>query len=336
MATTKAAATPRGASHPALSTTLRATVARADASDPVGPPDLARALRALGSRPPGRERLWAAAALLFGVPGSRGAGGIERDPARAESLLLEAVASEEAVAECPDCAALWAFARYHGAFAAAPRSSLVVALAEAHGLSEASAALVLAARAGSSLGRLSWGELRSEGVVAQEHLGREAAAGKRCPREPARGLAEMPLPPGSETTKSAPKGCLEAMQAAMAVASEAMENEGTAVPQPVDLEHRTKTRWEDRQHYALAMQLAEDGYAEGLAAKAEMLFYGRDQVVPAGWWQVRPRCGATVTLLLTLATLGAALRKRLLPGCRAPPPCSKHAARRLFHSSGCS
>lgn len=64
--------------------------------------------------------------------------------------------------------------------------------------------------------------------------------------------------------------CLEALEVALAVAGEAVQGAPSAVPQPMDLDHLRRLRREERESYALAAQLASDGHAEGLAAKAEM------------------------------------------------------------------
>lgn len=310
-----------------LSAVLKALVSGAPVSPDQGmelglQPDPAMALWGLGDSPAGDERFWAAITLLFGIPGDRG---VAQDAARAEALLTEALASEETLRQCPNCAALWAFGRRWGAFSPAPAGSPIAQFAQMHGVSKSTAAVILAAQHGSALGRLLWGELKAGGAIAQQDAAAQEqperwAAQLRPPWTPEAGdkwrAAVLNSDSGAAGQATAAGSCGEALQAVMLVSSEAMTHEATTIPQPVDLDYLARTRRENKEQYALATQLADDGYAEGLAAKAEMLFYGREQVVPQRW-ELRGFPRLRVAPLLLAATITVvALPRRWLSACR--------------------
>eukprot|EP00747_Dinoflagellata_sp_TGD_P021259 gnl/TRDRNA2_/TRDRNA2_128386_c1_seq1.p1 gnl/TRDRNA2_/TRDRNA2_128386_c1~~gnl/TRDRNA2_/TRDRNA2_128386_c1_seq1.p1 ORF type:complete len:789 (+),score=127.81 gnl/TRDRNA2_/TRDRNA2_128386_c1_seq1:118-2367(+) len=91
-----------------------------------------------------------------------------------------------------------------------------------------------------------------------------------------------------------------------------MAHEHTTVPQPVYLDWLTATRREERQNYALASQLAKDGHVDGIAAKAEMLYYGKEHVVPGGavggGWATSASCTVGLAILLALMLAPRAAR----------------------------
>ncbi|CAK0899659.1 unnamed protein product, partial [Prorocentrum cordatum] len=245
------------AAPPSISEALRAAVA------PGGGASEAQAVRAAveaaRADPPGAERFWAASVLLLELPGGPAAGG--HGPA---------AQAEEVLRGCPDCAALWGFGRLHGLFAPAPPASLVAELARSSGLAPVAAAYALAAGQGGSLGRLAWGRLR---------------AGEAAPIQDIGGLLDPEMPwawPRPQEEAADGGGLSEALEMATSVASAAVAHAHTSVPQPVELEHLRRSREEDRVNYALAEQLAASGDVGGVAAKAEMLFYGKESVVPGG------------------------------------------------------
>ncbi|CAJ1363880.1 unnamed protein product [Effrenium voratum] len=166
---------------------------------------------------------------------------------------------DDELSECPDCMMLWGFRSIYGAEEPLPDASPVLQLARQHRLPEGLAAYALAAQLGSPLGRLAWGE---------ERLGSVPALQRRGSLQPPEDISS--------------NSCAEGLEAAMAVAATAAQ-EQSSVPQPVDMDYLIQARHEDRQSYALASQLARDGHAEGLAAKAEMLYYGKSAVVSEGY-----------------------------------------------------
>lgn len=245
-----------------LVSALRATVA--------GRPekDLASVLAGLGPDPRGEDRFWAAAVHLFGVPSRLRPGHflVQRDAKRAESLLAESFADEGAGKDCPDCATLWGFLRLHERVPAPASGSPVALVAAAQGFGEAGAAYAIASAHGGALGQLSLAEIVVRGSAPPWHQ-----------------AALRPDYRGSGNNSAVGRtNCLQALDMTMPVASASMAHESTIVPQPVDLDYLALSRRDDRHTYALAAQLADDGNADGLAAKAEMVFYGKDQVVPGG------------------------------------------------------
>eukprot|EP00435_Cladocopium_sp_Y103_P024346 s2392_g5.t12 len=256
---------------------------------------VASAVKNLDKDTPSSEWLWAAVAHFLGL--------VEDG---SPEFFPRAFARPEALSSCSDCAMLWGFGSLYGLFQEAS-SSHFAQLARQHQLSEGVAAYAVASELGSSLGRLAWGEERLNGVIALQHRG-------------------IHLPPER-------LNCMESLEAAMAVASGAAQ-EQSSVPQPMDLDHLVQARHEERQSYALAAQLASDGHVEGMAAKAEMLYYGKSGVVPgsgagkawvvvpllllaawklpklcsretqAGAPNVRPRIGGCLRMLMLLAAFG--------------------------------
>lgn len=298
------------------------------------PPDVAAVLEALGPDPRGAARFWAAAAYLFGIPAPpqlpspslAGMQAVPRDVAKAEALLVEAMDSEEGLQECPDCAVLWGFGKLHGAFPPLRGGAAVSRLAEANALESPSAAYAAAAERGGSLGRLAWGQMRTRGVLAAQH-GAGALEGLHW---------AFPAPGGGERAEhgeGARRGCLEALEAAMQVAAGAMMHEHTVVPQPVDLDFFRDLRSEQRHDYALATQLAADGEADGVAAKAEMLFYGRDRVVPQDTENRAPSglplpvfAAVAAAILAAAFALAPRLARRMWRGGAAASRCANGAA----------
>ncbi|CAE6922281.1 Tspear [Symbiodinium natans] len=188
-----------------------------------------------------------------------------------------------------DCAVLWGVGRQLGLFdAPLPDASPITQLARKHRLSEVSATYAAAAAAGSFLGRLAWGEERLGGIAAAQRRGEVAV--------PVRNIRG---------------GCMEALEAVLTVASNAAQ-EHSPVPQPVDVDHMMQVRHEERQSYALASQLASDGHADGLAAKAEMLYFGRSAVLPGSG--AGSRAAAVLGLLFAAWLLPSACRR-----CRRAP-----------------
>ncbi|CAE7651951.1 unnamed protein product, partial [Symbiodinium necroappetens] len=195
-----------------------------------------------------------------------------------------ALANESMLQRCPDCAVLWGVGRQLGVFdVALPEASPVVQLVRKHHLSEVSATYAAAAAAGSFLGRLAWGEERLGGISAAQRRG------------------DMSVP-----VRNVCGGCMEALEAVLAVASNAAQ-EQSPIPQPVDVDHMMQVRHEERQSYALASQLASDGHADGLAAKAEMLYFGRSSVLPGSG--AGSRAVALFGLLLAAWLLPKACRR---------------------------
>eukprot|EP00927_Polykrikos_kofoidii_P039179 TRINITY_DN33612_c0_g1_i1.p1 TRINITY_DN33612_c0_g1~~TRINITY_DN33612_c0_g1_i1.p1 ORF type:complete len:1111 (+),score=163.63 TRINITY_DN33612_c0_g1_i1:140-3472(+) len=296
-----------------LSDILRELVRVGVANGENEPPGLAAAVDAASANPIGQERFWAACSHLFGISaGSRadregyaeGSWISQSDEKVAqfrrdgliEDLVVQAIISEEALRACPDCAALWGFGRLHGRFAPAPVNSLVAAVAQANNLHEPSTAYALSAKFGGSLGRLAWGELRLGGTMAVQHMADVLSDS----------TASWAIPPALFANAGElgdVSHCLEALDATMGVASEAMAHEHTVVPQPVDLDYLANMRRDDRQNYALADQLAAGGHADGIAAKAEMLFYGKDRVVPGGGRSSTTSSTASKVLTITSASL---------------------------------
>eukprot|EP00439_Symbiodinium_sp_Y106_P008040 s8077_g1.t1 len=155
-----------------------------------------------------------------------------------------------------DCAVLWGVGRQLGVFnVALPETSPAVQLVRKHHLSEVSATYAAAAAAGSFLGRLAWGEERLGGISAAQRRG------------------DMSVP-----VRNVRGGCMEALEAVLAVASNAAQDGYLFAAfhwlRPLG------NRLVASQSYALASQLASDGHADGLAAKAEMLYFGRSSVLP--------------------------------------------------------
>ncbi|CAJ1394467.1 unnamed protein product [Effrenium voratum] len=199
------------------------------------------------------------------------------------------VATYDELSECPDCMMLWGFRSIYGAEEPLPDASPVLQLARQHRLPEGLAAYALAAQLGSPLGRLAWGE---------ERLGSAPALQRRGSLQPPEDISS--------------NSCAEGLEAAMAVAATAAQ-EQSSVPQPVDMDYLIQARHEDRQSYALASQLARDGHAEGLAAKAEMLYYGKSAVVSEGY--LSAWCWVLPLLIWVLPKLCRREATRVTTGC---------------------